>query len=175
MAKSPFSCRCTVSNLKRDLQREVTRILITPHCSASAILVAGVPQVNLFLLSPKYSQPFQWQTYQPTSCLKSQLCCLHSLCLEVPLQFWAGDVYFGWVHVFAVHRKRTSSATGGICISAAMTTKKCILPGLWKKESAQEITMQIAYGCGLGTAFLSREMNATLSWEMSQNQQRKPS
>jgi len=52
---------------------------------------------------------------------------------------------------------------GGICISAVMTTMKVILLGLWKKDSAQEITMQIAHGCGLGMAFLNRGTYARLS------------
>jgi len=51
----------------------------------------------------------------------------------------------------------------GIRISAAMTKPGCISPICWKKYSAQEITVQIANGCGLNMVFLNREENAALS------------
>lgn len=92
----------------RDLQREVTRNLITPHCSVSA--TAGMPQVNLLLPLQKYSQVFRDRLL---ACLKSQLCCLHPLCLEIALQFWAGDVCFGSVRIFSLHgERRMDSVTG---------------------------------------------------------------
>lgn len=93
--------------MKRGLQREVTRILITPHSGASA--TAGMPQVNHLLPLQKYSQAFSDRLL---ACLKSQLHCLRPLCLEIALQFWAGDVYFGWVSIFALHGERMDSVTG---------------------------------------------------------------
>lgn len=149
----------------RETCKEVTRILITPwQDEPTPALTEVLPAVSV-------------TDCQPMSCLNSQLHRLHPLCLEVPLQFWAGGVYFGWVHVFAVQqtvKEECLLQQGGICISAGMTKTKRISTGLWKKESAQEMTVRIAYGCGLGMAFLNREVKATLSWEMSQKQQRKP-
>lgn len=93
----------------------------------------------------------------------------HPVSLRVPLQL-GQEMFIAFLYVFLLCTgKECLLQLRGICISAVMTKPKCILPACWKKDSAQETTVQIANGCGLSVVFLNREKNATLSWEMSQN------
>lgn len=95
MARSPFSCRQCGQwpEVERELQREVTRILITPHCSATA----GMPQVSLLPPLQKYCQAF---TDKLLACLKSQLQSPSSLpanCLAVlgrRCLFWFSEHFY---------------------------------------------------------------------------------
>lgn len=172
IARSPFSCHQFGQSpeVKRGLQREVTRILITPHCTT---LGAGMPQVNPLLLLQKYSQAF---SDRPLACLKSQLHCLQPLFLEITLQFWAGRCLF-W---FSEHFCFAWGKKNGFCNRQEFAFRQ-----EWLKQTA----FYLAFGkkrahrkllCrtqtdALLTRIFNREMNATLRWEMSQNQLRKPS
>lgn len=171
MAKSPFSCYCMVSNLKRDLQREVTRVVITPHkhyiCSRSA-------SDKLFPTLSKVLPATSVTDCQLTASLSPQLCCLHPLCLEVPLQFWAGDVYFGWVHFLLCNGKRRMSSATGRKLHFHRDDWKSSHWAFGKRRVRSKSLCRL-HGCGLGMAFLNREMNATLSWKINQNQQRESS
>lgn len=88
----------------------------------------------------------------------------HPFCLHVPLQLGQEMFILVWCSfLLCMGKEECLLQQRGICISAAMTNPGCISPICWKKDSAQEITVQITNGCGLSMVFLNREENTALS------------